>query len=97
MAQKFYSYKAIDKLIEAYAEKNGVYTQIEDGTLGDGFFVLHGEGLKTCVVREVPLNEWSSAHTVRFYNIMPEKYKKLIEKAEERQRIKEEKEDALCV
>lgn len=31
-------------------------------------------GYKTAVVTEVYLNEWSSAHKVRFYNECPAKY-----------------------
>lgn len=36
--------------------------------------------LKTYVIREVAINEWSSGHKVRGYNRMPEKYRALLDK-----------------
>lgn len=78
---KLYSCSAVEKLINVYIEKGGEVTEIEEGSLGYGFLILHGEGLKTTVVKEVYLNEWSSGHTVRKYNKLPKKYAKIIELA----------------
>lgn len=75
-----YSLKVVDKLFAKYTEQGGVITTLEEGVLGYGLTVCHGDGLKTAVVREVALNEWSSAHSIRFYNRMPKKYEKLINK-----------------
>lgn len=77
-----YSLKVVDKLFAKYTEKGGVITTLEEGVLGYGLTVCHGDGLKTAVVREVALNAWSSApaHSIHFYNRMPKKYEKLINK-----------------
>lgn len=50
--------------------------QMREGVLG------HGDAgkLKTYVIREVAINEWSSGHKVRGYNRMPEKYRALLDK-----------------
>lgn len=71
----YYGCDAIEKLSAAYAEKEGSFCNvIQEGTLGYGIMVLSAPGYKTAVVKEVPLNCWSSAHTVRFYNETPKKY-----------------------
>jgi hypothetical protein len=76
---QLYSCSAVEKLINAYVEKGGEVTEIEEGSLGYGFLILHGKGLKTTVVKEVYLNEWSSGHTIRKYDECPKKYKKVLE------------------
>lgn len=72
---KVYESSEIDRLIDRYQEKNGEVLQISEGTLGHGELVLSGQGLKTAIIKEVYLNEWSSGHTVRMYNEVPKKYK----------------------
>ncbi len=79
--KSLYTCSAVEKLMNAYAEKGGEITEIEEGSLGYGFMILHGEGLKTTVVKEVYINEWSSGHTIRKYNKCPEKYRKILENA----------------
>lgn len=74
-----YSCTAVEKLIDAYVEKGGEVTEVEEGCLGYGLMILHGEGLKTTVVKEVYVNPWQSAHTIRKYNKCPEKFKLLLE------------------
>lgn len=65
----------IGKLIEYYSEKEGYEPiQLEEGVLGHGKLLLKAEGCKTCIIKEVYQNEWSSTHTVRFYNKCPKKY-----------------------
>lgn len=76
--KKLYDCEDIANLIAAYHDKGGEVITIEEGTLGYGFMVMFGEGLKTTIVKEVYINEWSSGHTVRMYNKMPKKYKQLI-------------------
>lgn len=76
---KLYSCKAIEELLTLYLEKGGTVEEIEEGSLGYGFLILHGNKLKTAVIKEVYLNEWNSAHTVRLYNKCPKKYAKLLE------------------
>lgn len=79
---QLYTCKAVEDLVQRYADKGGEIAEIEEGSLGYGFLILHGENLKTAVVKEVALNAWSSAHTIRFYNKCPKKYAKMIEEKE---------------
>ena len=71
---KRYTLKAVDGLISSYLDKGGEIHQLEEGVLGHGLLMLTGESLKTAIIKEVFLNSWSSAHTVRFYNEIPKKY-----------------------
>lgn len=73
-----YTCSAVERLMRIYNEKGGEITEIEEGTLGYGLLIMHGDGLKTTVVREVYLNEWSSAHTIRKYKKCPKKYMKML-------------------
>lgn len=79
---KLYTCSAIDELVDKYIERGGFVAEVIEGTLGWGTTLMYGEGLKTCVVQEVYLNEWSSAHKVRFYNTMPKKYERMLEEWE---------------
>ena len=79
---KLYTYEAVTKIIDKYISKNGEVTEIEEGVLGYGLLMLHGEGLKTTIIKEVPLNSWSSAHTIRMYNKCPKKYAEMLERKE---------------
>ena len=76
----YYTLEACMNLSRKYYEQGGVIDEIEEGVLGLGLRILHGDGLKTAVIREVPRNEWTSWHTIRMYNKMPKKYTKMIEK-----------------
>ena len=80
--QKLYTCDAVASVIDKYVEMGGEVCTLEEGVLGYGLTVCFGDGLKTCVITEVPLNCWSSGHKVRFYNEMPRKYEELIERAE---------------
>lgn len=75
-----YSYKQVDALIEKYANKGGETLQLDEGVLGSGNWLLfdYSGRLKFIVIKEVYLNEWSSAHTIRKYNKMPKKYEKIL-------------------
>lgn len=77
-----YSYKAVDNLINRYAEKTDNFSNggiIEFcGSLCDNY-ILFGDGLKTTIIREKYLNEWSSGSTIRMYNKTPEKYQRIID------------------
>lgn len=78
-----------------YYDRDGSVEIIEEGTLGYGFIIMHGTGLKTSIVKEVYLNEWSSAHTIRMYNKMPKKYKQILEDywEKEEEEIRKEREE----
>lgn len=71
---KLYTSTAIQELADRYLEAGGAVYELEEGTLGWGLTVMVGEGLKTAVVQEVPLDAWSSAHKLRMYNQTPKKY-----------------------
>ena len=75
-----YDLKSIDKLIQKYTQEfGGEITQIKEGVLGYGTILLHSApGRKNIVVREVPLNEWSSGHSIRKYQKTPKKYQKFV-------------------
>lgn len=82
---KLYSCGAVEKLINKYTANGGEVHEIEPGCVGYGFTILHGENLKTIVIKEHFVNCWNSAHTIRAYNKTPKKYKKIIEKYKESQ------------
>ena len=75
-----YGCKEVEKLFQMYYDKGGETLELKEGSLGYGTTICFGEGLKTAVIQEVYLNPWSSAHKVRFYRKMPEKYERMIEK-----------------
>lgn len=81
MKQSLYTGKAVCGLINDYHTRGGECLQIAEGGVGCGDWILYGDGLKTTVIREVYLNEWSSAHTIRMYNKTPAKYAAIIEAA----------------
>ena len=74
-----YALSAVEQTINAWIAAGGQVDTVEEGTLGYGLTICHGDGLKTAVITEVPLNEWSSAHKIRFYNEMPKKYRQMLD------------------
>lgn len=76
---KLYGCKAVESLIAAYCEKEAEILTIEEGSLGYGFMILYGDGLKTAIIKEHYINTWKSGHTIRMYNETPRKYAALIE------------------
>ena len=78
----FYTTESINNLINRYVEKGGEVTELIPGCLGFGLTLLHAPEeakLKTIVIEEKFLNEWSSGNTVRKYNQMPKKYEKMLD------------------
>jgi len=71
---KTFSLSYCEKLIELYNLNGGKCTTIEEGSLGLGKILLKGYNLKTVIIKEIYLNEWSSTHTIRKYNKTPKKY-----------------------
>ena len=71
-----YSSSDMDKLILRYLQSGGEMLQIRAGILGVGDVLLYDMSgkLKTFVITEVALNEWSSTHKLRGYHKMPKKY-----------------------
>lgn len=77
-----YSLSAVQQTIDAWVEVGGQVDTVKEGSLGWGLTICHGDGLKTAIITEVCLNEWSSAHKIRIYNEMPKKYQVMLENME---------------
>lgn len=79
--QTLYTYREIEKAIKEYQEAGGRAQLIQRGVLGCGDWLLVPEGtdLFYYVIREVYLNEWSSAQTLRRYRKLPKKYREILE------------------
>lgn len=82
MAATLYALEAVEQTVNNWIEAGGEISTVEEGVLGWGLTICHGEGLKTAVITEVYLNEWSSAHKIRFYNEMPKKYRQMLDDME---------------
>ena len=80
-----YTTTAAENLISRYLDQGGEMLQLREGSLGAGDVLLYDLSgrLKCYVIREGCLNEWTSAHTIRGYNRIPEKYRRMIEQEEE--------------
>lgn len=74
-----YSYECAREIMQKYLDKGGDFIVFDEGCLAQGLTVCFGEGLKTTVINEVYLNEWSSGQSIRMYNKMPKKYEKMID------------------
>lgn len=81
--QTLYTTSSVGRLIAEYLDAGGQMLQMREGVLGHGDVLLYDDAgkLKTYVIREVAINEWSSGQTVRKYRKIPEKYRKMIEEA----------------
>lgn len=81
--KNLYSCKAVAELIDDYINRGGEVVTIEEGVLGYGITLLYDTRepmrLKFIVIKEVYLNAWSSAHTIRQYNKIPQKYEKMLD------------------
>jgi hypothetical protein len=79
MSRKLYTVAAIQTLFDFYTERGGEIIQVDCGGVGLGTVICIADGLKSAVIQEVYLNEWSSGHTVTLYKTLPKKYIKLME------------------
>ena len=73
----YIDYNDVTQLIDRYVSSGGDCYVI-DGCLLDNY-ILFSEKLKTIIIKEQYLNEWSSINTIRTYNNTPKKYEKVIE------------------
>lgn len=71
---------AYDRLALRYEKAGGQVAVLDEGSLLFGLVVMFGDGLKTVVVTEAYLNEWSSAYKIMRYNNMPAKYRAMLAK-----------------
>lgn len=79
MAQ-LYTYEAVNNLIDRYYQKDAVNTCVYTltGCLVDNHIIV-APNCKAAVIKEVYLNEWSSANSITMYNKLPKKYERVIE------------------
>jgi hypothetical protein len=75
---KNYNLESLDKLTNLYLSKGGQVIELIEGVLGYGTTVCFGDNLKFCVIQERFETSWSSTHTIRLYNKIPEKYESLL-------------------
>lgn len=77
---KYYSCTSMDNFISGYIERGGQAYCIDDGVLTSGDWILFDNRgkLKFCIIKEVYINDWSSAQTIRRYKKLPKKYKELL-------------------
>lgn len=80
---KIYTETQVNDLINRYTEKGGNAWTVADGVLGLGIVVLFPDSpespLASFVIKEIALNEWSTAHTIRKYNRLPQKYAAIVQ------------------
>jgi hypothetical protein len=79
MNQSLYTSGAIQELADYYIDNGGEVFEVVEGTLGWGTTVMVRDGWKSAVVQEVYVNEWSSAHKVRMYIRLPNKYQTMLD------------------
>lgn len=92
-----YSSSAIQQLADEYSKlDDGNVVTLEEGVLGWGLTLMFANAdYKWAVVREVALNEWSSAHKVRFYKELPQKYADLLAAYYDRIEVEAEERETL--
>jgi hypothetical protein len=75
---KLYTTTAVENLLQRYTDNGGEIVTVKEGSLGYGVTLCHGKNLKTAVIKELYLNEWSSGHSIRLYRKVPQKYLQFI-------------------
>ena len=93
-AVKWYNCAAIARLIEYLGSKGYEYQQIYDGCLGYGTFIMWSPDPArqySFIVREIPLNCWTSGHTIRRFSKVTKKLQAEIDAAEAEQLAEETK------
>ena len=74
--KSIYTCTAIKNLIQEYTRlPDYEIVQMTEGGCGYGDLILAAPGYKYVIIHEIFLNEWSSGHTIRMYNRLPEKYR----------------------
>lgn len=75
-----YAYTSIDEFIIRYIKKGGQAYCIDEGVLASGDWILFDKRgkLKSCIIKEVYISDYSSGQSLRKYRRLPEKYAKMI-------------------
>lgn len=82
--QKLYTISSTEEFVNSMIDKGWEYIQLSEGSLGIGDIVLVAPNEKkwNFVIREVFLNAWSSAQTIRRCRKLSQKLLKEIEEKE---------------
>lgn len=81
MNNTLYTGEQVEDLINQYLKAGGQMLQVEESVLGYGTIILYDNGLSKLlqiVIKEIVLNEWSSAYRVRRYKKLPKTYEVLL-------------------
>lgn len=80
--QYLYSISAADSLINEYLRlsEDSIVYQYDAGGVGIGNWICGAPGYKWAIIKEVYLNEWGSAQSIRMYNELPKCYAAILEK-----------------
>lgn len=71
-------YSNLESYITKYCEKaHDALCYVLSGSLLDNY-ILTSSDKKIAIIKEHYLNEYSSGHTIRFYNQLPKKYEEVI-------------------
>lgn len=75
-----YTCTSIDNFISRYIEKGGQAYCTDEGVLTSGDWILFDARgkLKSCIIKEVYVNDYSSVQSLRKYGKLPGKYVKMI-------------------
>lgn len=77
-----YNQKAVDYIFDIFEKRTDFVSYTIEGVLLDNH-ILQAKGMKTIIIKEVYLNEWSSAYSIKKYNKIPQKYQKVIDLLED--------------
>ena len=66
--EELYDCHEIEAVINHYLSKDGDIETAWEGTLGYGRILLTASELKPCLVTEVYLTPWTSAHRIEFFD-----------------------------
>lgn len=80
--QALYTNAAVQNLVKQYAEDQNSRIYVIGGCLLDGY-ILTAPGFKTVIIKDVYIDCWSSAQSIRMYNKTPAKYERVIDLLEE--------------
>lgn len=75
-----YTMQAVDNLLTRCEEENWDITYLNYGCLLGGDVLLQKNGMRSIVVYEKYLNEWSSAYTMKTFNSNSPKSLKMLNK-----------------
>lgn len=70
---KMYSLEAVNNFVAKAIDEGMEVTQLNEGSLLGGDYLIEQEGYKSMLITEKYLNEWSSAYIIRRFSSNNEK------------------------